>query len=90
MTVVNNYKVLMMIFYRDKTTAAIGDIPFPDLTEVCKKFLLLMLEKDIGADKTQSETEDDPGYKLSLRKKVARWGYYHGKRCYQEFFIKHS
>ena len=80
----------MTISYRDRTTATIEDIPFPDLTVVCKKFLLLMVEKDLGAEKTQSETEDDNVYKLSLRKKVARWGYYHGKRCYQEFFIKHS
>merc|ERR1712183_5141 len=75
---------------RDRTTAAIKDIPFPDLTEVCKKLLLLMVEKNLGAEKTQSEREDENVYKLSLRKKVARWGYYHGTRCYQEFFIKHS
>ena len=81
---------LITISYRDRTTAAIKDIPFPDLTEVCKKFLLLMVEKNIGADPTQSETEDENVSKLSLRKKVARWGYYHGIRCYQEFFIKHS
>ena len=81
---------MIILIIRDRTTAAIEDIPFPDLTEVCKKFLLLMVEKDLGADNTPPETEEDNGTKLSLRKRVARWGYYHGKRCYQEFFIKHS
>ena len=81
---------MIILIIRDRTTAAIEDIPFPDLTEVCKKFLLLMVEKDLGADNSPSETEEDNGTKLSLRKRVARWGYYHGKRCYQEFFIKHS
>ena len=81
---------MIILIIRDRTTAAIEDIPFPDLTEVCKKFLLLMVEKNLGADQTQSEPEEDNVSKLSLRKKVARWGYYHGKRCYQEFFMKHS
>ena len=75
---------------RDRTTAVIANIPFPDLTEACKIFLLLLVEKNLGEDTSQIETVNDKDSKLTLRKKVARWGYYHGKRCYQEFFIKHS
>ena len=82
--------MIMTNSYRDRATATIEDIPFPDLSEVCKKLLLVMVEKNLGADTTQSETEEDNGSELSLRKRVARWGYYHGKRCFQEFFIKHS
>ena len=72
------------------TTAALADIPFPDLTEASKMFLLMMIEKDLGEDKSQTDAVTDDDSKLSLRKKVARWGYYHGKRSYQQFFIKHS
>ena len=80
-----------MTYHRDKTTATIADIPFPDLTETCKKFLLLMIEKDLGEDKSKTEAvNDEDETKLSLRKKVARWGYYHGKRPEQQFFIKYS
>ena len=68
----------------------VANIPFPDLTEACKVLLLLMVERDLGEDTNQIETVNDEDSKLSLRKKVARWGYYHGKRCYQEFFIKYS
>jgi len=67
-----------------------ADIPFPDLTEACKMLLLLMVEKDIGEENGQNEPENDDDSRLSLRKRVARWGYYHGKRSYQEFFIKYS
>ena len=66
-----------------------ADIPFPDLTEACKMLLLLMVEKDIGEENGQNEPENDDDSRLSLRKRVARWGYYHGKRSYQEFFIKY-
>ena len=57
----------MKISCRDKTTASIEDIPFPDLTEVCKKFLLLLINLMFGTSRNGSLLEEFLNFRYSPR-----------------------
>ena len=74
-------------FCRDRTTSAVTDAPFPDLSEACHDLVEVMAARGLGQGEDQGEEE---GGRLGLRRRVARWGYYHGRRDLQGYFIKHS
>ena len=63
-----------------------ADAPFPDLTEACHDLVEVLTMRGLGQGQEESEEEG----KLGLSKRAARWGYYHGRRDLQGYFIKHS
>jgi len=74
---------------KDRTTAAVASSPFPDLSESCKDLVMVLVDRGIGA-KSDSNFTNDQDEELDLRRRVARWGYYHGRRDYQGFFMQYS
>ena len=72
----------------DRTTSP-SSPPFPDLSLACKRFVQITVVRGMGS-KEDPLGEEDRASKLGLRQKVSRWGYYHGRRGMQEFFIQHS
>ena len=48
---------------------------------------MVLLDRKIGVDTTEDHHDEE---ELDLKRRVARWGYYHGRRDTQGFFIKHS
>ena len=53
-----------------------------------------MVDRGVGVKKNDDKEADDDAEEsdkdLDLKRRVARWGYYHGRRDLQGFFIKHS
>ena len=72
---------------RDRTTAAVADSPFPDLSAACRDLVLVMVARGVGGAGGGAEDGEE---ELDIRRRVARWGYYHGRRDLQGFFIQHS
>ena len=55
---------------------------------------MVMVDRGVGVKKNDDKEADDDAEEsdkdLDLKRRVARWGYYHGRRDLQGFFIKHS
>ena len=75
---------------RDRTTSAVADAPFPDLTEACHDLVEVLTKRGLGQSQEDPRGETEEEGKLGLSKRTARWGYYHGRRDLQGYFIKHS
>ena len=73
--------------------ANIPKVPFPNLSDCCKRLLLRLEEVGVGEDHTVEEEEEAiPVRKeeeVGLRRRLARWGFHHGLRSYQDFFLEY-
>ena len=67
-----------------------ADAPFPDLTEACHDLVEVLTMRGLGQGQEHTRGESEEEGKLGLCKRAARWGYYHGRRDLQGYFIKHS
>ena len=79
---------ILFHFNRDRSTAAVAVVPFPDLTDACMNLVEVMRDRGIGGG--DDHQEDAEGKELDIRRRVARWAYYHGRRDLQGYFVKHS
>ena len=86
----NNLRIFSSLCHilRDRTTSTVADAPFPDLTEACHDLVEVMTARGLGQG--QEDTGEAEEGRLGLAKRAARWGYYHGRRDLQGYFIKHS
>ena len=50
----------------------------------------VMTARGLGQGQGQEDTGEAEEGRLGLAKRAARWGYYHGRRDLQGYFIKHS
>ena len=51
---------------------------------------LVEVMRDRGIGGGDDHQEDAEGKELDIRRRVARWAYYHGRRDLQGYFVKHS
>ena len=93
----NSFRILFSSCHilRDRTTSTVTDAPFPDLTEACHDLVEVMTARGLGqGQEARGQGQEDTGEgeegRLGLTKRAARWGYYHGRRDLQGYFIKHS
>ena len=64
-------------------------LPYPDLSSACSRLVTVLVARGLGYNPDLAPGEDSLA-KLGLRQRLARWGYYHGRRQTMEFFREYS
>jgi len=64
--------------------------PFPCLSLLCSRLISLLVDRNLGLPPADQADGEQEVAKLGLVQRLARFGYYHGLRIMQEFFLQHA